>query len=226
MNPTIFFSVCSIFYCVLLIVTLYSRREKNTMENKILKILAFVNLGNLFCEAIGMFLGNNYESYKLLNDIMLRLMLVFYVVWFSFFMAFVLNVSKQEQKFTFKKNYPVYIMMIIVSILVAIPAVSLNPVTNKSGVIIYSTGMAVQIDYYYAMLCEMLSLVIMFKNIKNTKITHYTSLFILIIFSTLAAAIQSYYPSILLTASTETFVLYVAYINVRNKQIKKGDNNV
>lgn len=222
MNSTIFFSVCSLFYCVLLIVTLYKRKEKNDAENKLLKILAFFNLGNLLCEVIGIFLGKNYESFGLLNDISLRLMLVLYIAWFSFFGVFVLNVSKKEKKFTFKNNIYVYVFMIIVCIVdIFLP---INYITNADGVIIYSTGMAVQIVYYYVMLCEVMCLFVMFKNYKTTKISNYTALFALVILSTLSAAIQSYYPSILLTASTETFVLYIAYINIRNKQIDtKGE---
>lgn len=219
MNPTLFFSICSLLYCLLLIITLYSRKEINNTENKVLKILAIVNLGNLLCESAGIFLGKNYNSFKVLNDVTLRLMLVLYVIWFSFFVLFVLNVAKQKEKFSLKNNFIVYMIMIIVSVLVII--LPINYITDNNGVIIYSSGMAVQMDYYYAMVCEIFSLLIAFKNYKKTKITNYASLFALIILSTLAAAIQSYYPSLLLTASSETFVLYIAYINIKNREKSK-----
>ena len=54
----------------------------------------------------------------------------------------------------------------------------------------------------------------MFKNVKKIKVIRYSSLFSLIIISTLTAAIQSYYPSLLLSASTDTFVLFIAYLNI------------
>ena len=219
MNSTIFFSVCSLFYCILLITTLYTRKEGNDAEKKILKILAFINLGNLLCEVVGIFLGKNYDSFELLNNIALRLMLILYIVWFSFFGLFVLNVSKKEKKFSIKNNAYVYIIMIFVLIVGLL--LPINYITNAEGVIIYSTGPAVQLDYYYAMLCEMICLIVMFKNYKKTKISNYTALFALVILSTLSAAIQSYYPAVLLTASTETFVLYIAYISIRNRQLNE-----
>ena len=55
------------------------------------------------------------------------------------------------------------------------------------------------------------------KYIKKVKIKNYSSLFALVILSTLAAVIQSEYPSLLLCASTDTFVMYIAYLNMRKR---------
>ena len=103
MNPTIFFSICSLLYCLLLIVNLFSKKEVRTAESKILKILLIINLFTLICQASGIFVGNNYEKFKLLNDIVLRLMLVLYISWVSFFVIYIQNVSKQEKVFDIKK---------------------------------------------------------------------------------------------------------------------------
>ena len=217
MNPTIFFSICSIFYCVLLLYMLFSETEEKTVENKILKILTTINLFSLLCEGAGMFLGNNYERLKLLNDITLKLMLVLYIAWFSVFVLYVLNLAKNYKTLSFKKDIILYIIMAIGIILACV--LPIIYITNDEGVIIYSTGMAVQLVYYYAMAASMTCLFIMFKHAKQVKVSNYTSLFALVILSTLAAAIQSRYPSLLLTASSETFVLYIAYLNMKKRQL-------
>lgn len=217
MNPTIFFSICSIFYCILLLYMLFSKTEEKTVENKILKILTTINLFSLLCEGAGMFLGNNYERLKLLNDITLKLMLVLYIAWFSFFVLYVLNLAKNYKTLSFKKDIILYIIMGIGIILACV--LPIIYITNDEGVIIYSTGMAVQLVYYYAMAASMTCLFIMFKNAKQVKVSNYTSLFALVILSTLAAAIQSRYPSLLLTASSETFVMYIAYLNMKKRQL-------
>lgn len=224
MNPTIFFSICSLFYCGLLLYMLFSKTEKKTVENKILKILTTINLFSLLCEGAGMFLGNNYERFKLLNDVSLRLMLVLYIAWFSVFVLYVLNIAKNYKKLSIKKDIVLYIIMIIGMALACILPIIYN--TNEDGVIIYSTGMAVQLVYYYAMGASMTCLFIMFMNSKRVKVSNYTSLFALVILSTLAAAIQSYYPSLLLTASSETFVLLLAYFSMKKRDVldnKKKD---
>lgn len=217
MNPTIFFSICSIFYCALLLYMLFSKTEEKTVENKILKILTTINLFSLLCEGAGMFLGNNYERLKLLNDITLKLMLVLYIAWFSVFVLYVLNLAKNYKTLSFKKDIILYIIMAIGIILACV--LPIIYITNDEGVIIYSTGMAVQLVYYYAMAASMTCLFIMFKHAKQVKVSNYTSLFALVILSTLAAAIQSRYPSLLLTASSETFVLYIAYLNMKKRQL-------
>lgn len=224
MNPTIFFSVFSLFYCVFLIITLYSKDEQKSAESKMLKILTFINLGSLICEAAGIFLGGNYQKYKLINDIALRLMLVLYVSWYSVFAMFVHNISKRHEKFKISNNKIFFAVMVVFMALVTFLPIVYN--TNKEGVIIYSSGMAVQVVYYYVMFCEVLSLGMMFRHIKEVRISNYTSLFMLIMLSTLSAAIQSYYPSVLLSASTETLVLYAAYINSKKIQLleKTGIN--
>ena len=71
----------------------------------------------------------------------------------------------------------------------------------------------------------------MFANIKRIKASNYSSLFALISITMLSAVIQTSYPSILLVASTETFVLLIAYINLlkdkilKNEELKKVENN-
>ena len=215
MNPTIFFSVCSLFYCGLLIFMLFSKNQKKSIENKILRILAIINLGSLLCEASGMFLGNNYEKFKLLNDFVLRLMLVLYISWFSMFVFYVLNIAKKEHGIKFANNKLMYAVSFISLLAVIFLPIIYN--TNDDGVIIYSTGAAVQVVYYFVMLSQTISLFIMFKHAKQVKVSNYSSLFALIVLSAFAAAIQSKYPSLLLLASTETFVLHLANYANNNK---------
>ena len=221
MNPTIFFSVCSLLYCILLIVNLFSKKEVKTAESKILKILIIINLFSLICEASGIFLGNNYQKFKLLNDVVLRAMLAFYIAWVSFFVMYVLNVSRQEKVFNIK-GYKLIFGIMLAGIIGAI-FLPIIYSTNEQGVIIYSTGAAVQLVYYYAMVCEIVCLFIMFSHAKKVKVTNYASLFALVILSTLAATIQSYYPSLLLCASTDTFVMYIAYLNMKKRKLLDDD---
>jgi len=219
MNPTIYFSICSAIYCMLLILILFTGKKVEGTSKKILKILAVINFGNLLCEAIGIFLGKNYESFKLLNDISLRLMLVLYISWFSFFIIYVINISKNNKKLIFKDYWPICLTMILCIILAIV--LPIKYVTNSNGVIIYSTGAAVDVIRYYTMAANLVSLFIMFKNLKKVKVSNYSSVFGLIILSTVAAMIQTYYPSLLLVSSVETCVLYIAYLNLLGKEISK-----
>lgn len=219
MNQTIFFSICSIFYCFLLLSFLFSKKNKKNVEIKNLKILAIINLLTLFCEASGSFLGANYEKYELINSIVLKSMIGLYAAWFSMFMVFINNIAKKNKTLDIKSNLIYYVMLLISVIVVLALPIVYN--TNKAGAIIYTSGACVEVLRVYTLLCEGICLLLMFKNIKNIKASRYASLFVLVSVCTLSAVIQTYYPSVLLVASTETLVMYVAYINNRENKIRQ-----
>lgn len=221
MNPTIFFSICSLLYSILLIITLFSKKEKSSNEIKILKILSIVNLISLALEAGGIFLGSNYEKLKLLNDIALKGMLIFYVLWFSIFVIYVLSLSKQN--IIKKGKYMVICSLVAIILILLLP---IEYVVNDQNVIIYSTGQAVDVLRYYTIVCEIIGLVIVFTNAKKVKVFNYSSLFILIVLTMLSATIQTYNPSLLLVASVETFVMYIEYINIKKRQLAKAESNI
>ena len=222
MNPTIFLSICSMFYCVLLLVKQITLKEEKTAKTSILKCMTVVNLLTLLCEISGIFLGINYEKYPILNSVVLRAMLIFYCLWLTFFVMYIINISLNEKKIKFKDNWYMFILMMIASVLLIV--LQINYVT-KNGVVMYSTGMAVNVLLYYSMGCKVLALLIMFKNVKKTKIKNYSSLFVLIALSALSVSIQSQNPSMLLSASMDTFVTFYIYLNnhTKAKEVKKND---
>lgn len=222
MNPAIFLSICSMFYCVLLLVKQFKLKKEKNASTTILKCMTVVNFFTLLCEISGIFLGINYEKFPILNSVVLRAMLIFYCLWLTFFVMYIINISIKAEKITFKNNGYMFILMLIVSILLA--TVQINYVT-KNGVVMYSTGMAVNVLLYYSMGCKVLALLIMFKNVKKTNIKNYSSLFVLIALSALSVTIQSQNPSILLSASMDTFVTFYIFLETHTKlkEVKHND---
>ena len=218
MNATIYFSLCSLFYCIMLLFIVFGKKREE-YENKILKVLIICNFVSLLLEVAGMFLGGIYKQFELLNAIVLRSMLVFHVVWASLFVLFVLSISKEKDSFKDKKKYPFYGLILITSILVSVLPIIYN---TKNGVIVYTSGTAVDLVYAYSLLCEIICLFVMFKNIKKIKATKYVSLFALVSLGTLVFTIQSTYPELLLSTSMQPFVTYLVYFTINKyERIKK-----
>lgn len=215
MNSTIYFSLCSLFYCTMLSFIVF-RRSKKDYEHGLLKVLLITNLVSLLLEVAGMFLGNNYKDFSIINAIVLRLMLVLHVSWASLFVLYVYSIAKVKDTFKDKKKYPFYGIVLIAAILVCVLPMIYN---TKNDVIVYTSGKAVEFVYAYSLLCEIVCLFIMFKNIKNIKATKYVSLFALISLGTLIFTIQSTYPELLLSTSMQTFVTYLVYFTI-NKDDK------
>lgn len=216
MNSTIYFSLCSLFYCIMLLFIVFSNKRTND-EHRILKILIASNLIGLLLEVAGMFLGSNYRQFEIINAIVLRTMLVYYIIWASMFVIFVMDISKQKINFKDKKLFPFYALMILASILVCTLPIIYN---TKNDVIIYTSGAAVQLVYIYSLICEIICLFMMFKNIKKIRATKYVSVFALVSLGTLIFTIQSSYPDLLLSTSMQTFVTYLVYFTI-NKEEKK-----
>lgn len=223
MNPTIFFSLCSLFYCVMLIFITFSKDKTINNNNKIFRILLISNLFGLILEVSGMFLGNNYKEYELLNAIVLKAMLVYFVLWVSVFVVYVRSISKgKQEKSSFK------VIHTIIPIIVCMLIITLPIYYNvKKGVIMYTSGPAVQTVYMYSLLCEIICLFIMFRNIKNIKASKYVSLFALISLGTLVFSIQSIRPDLILSTSMQTFVTYLVYFTMKKENYidykKAGD---
>lgn len=214
MNSTIFFSACSLLYCILLLIIFKTNKKKIDDKNKILKILLIVNFFGLVFEVLGLFLGGNYERFKLLNDIVLRLILVYYFTWVSIFIIYVMIVSDKKERINKKKlKYWVIIYVVVLMIGLFLP---LN-YNMKNGVIIYTSGPAIDLVYFYSLFCDILGLIIMFKNAKKVRTTKYAPLFVLISMGTIISMIQSSHPELLLSSTMQTFVTYIIYFTLEDR---------
>ena len=218
MNSTIFFSACSLLYCILLLIIFNTKKKNLDDKNKILKILLVVNLFGLIFEVLGLFLGGNYEKFRILNDIVLRLILVYYFTWVSIFIIYVMVISDVKEKINKKKlKYwlSIYIIVLLVSFFLPL---SYN---MRDGIIIYTSGPAIDLVYFYSLFCDILGLGIMFKNAKKVKKTKYAPLFVLISMGTIISMIQSSHPELLLSSTMQTFVTYIIYFTLENRNNKQ-----
>lgn len=205
----------------MLIFISFSKNDNISNKNKIFRVLVISNMLGLLLEVAGMFLGSNYKNYQVLNAIVLRAMLVYFIVWVSVFVIYVMSISDKENKKI--KNYKkiIYLITFIVCCLVVFLPLYYNV---RNGVIIYTSGPAVQVVYTYSLICEIVCLFIMFKNIKNIKASNYVSLFALVSLGTLVFTIQSAKPELILSTSMQTFVTYLVYFTMKKEKNKKIEN--
>lgn len=218
MNSTIFFSACSLLYCILLLIIFNTKKKNLDDKNKILKILLVVNLFGLIFEVLGLFLGGNYEKFRILNDIVLRLILVYYFTWVSIFIIYVMVISDVKEKINKKKlKYwlSIYIIVLLVSFFLPLNY------NIRDGIIIYTSGPAIDLVYFYSLFCDILGLGIMFKNAKKVKKTKYAPLFVLISMGTIISMIQSSHPELLLSSTMQTFVTYIIYFTLEDRNNKQ-----
>ena len=148
MNSTIFFSACSLLYCILLLIIFKVKNKSNNKKRNILKALLLINLFGLILEVLGIFLGGNYEHFKLLNDIVLRLILVYYFTWVFVFIIYVMVISSENEYVSKNKMIIWSILYLIVLIVGMVLPLDYN---TRNGVIIYTSGPAINVVYFYSL---------------------------------------------------------------------------
>lgn len=219
MNSTIFFSACSLLYCILLLIIFKVKNKSNNKKKNILKALLLINLFGLILEVLGIFLGGNYEHFKLLNDIVLRLILVYYFTWVFVFIIYVMVISSENEYVSKNKMIIWSILYLIVLIVGMVLPLDYN---TKNGVIIYTSGPAINVVYFYSLFCDAIGLLLMFKNAKEIKGSKYVPLFVLISFGTIISMIQSSHPELLLSSTMQTFVTYIIYFTMEDSKAKEA----
>ncbi|MCI5733285.1 MAG: hypothetical protein MR296_04590 [Tenericutes bacterium] len=218
MNPTIFFSVCSIIYCILLFVVFKMENNKKNDINSMFKFLLISNFLGLILEVIvSLVFGVHYENYKYILNILIRLIPLYHMIWMAGFIIYIMLVSSSNGKISKKIRI---IVWAIVSLLCVIDFFLPFNVKLKNDVLMYSYGLSVNFVFIYCLAGYIISLFIMFKNINTLNKHKYAPLFALISSGTIITMIQSTYPECLLSISMHTFVLYIAYINIRKNQIQ------
>lgn len=222
MNLTIFFSACSLLYCILLLIIFKVKNKNNNKKKNILKALLLINLFGLILEVLGIFLGGNYEQFKLLNSIVLRLILVYYFTWVFVFIIYVMIISNKNENVS-KKSITIWTLLYVIILIVGmILPLDYN---TRNGIIIYTSGPAINTVYFYSLFCDAIGLLLMFKNAKEIKGSKYVPLFVLISFGTIISMIQSSHPELLLSSTMQTFVTYIIYFTMEdsktNETVKK-----
>ena len=127
-------------------------------------------------------------------------------------------ISDKNEKINKKKlNYwlAIYIIVLVVSFFLPLNY------NMRDGIIIYTSGPAIDLVYFYSLFCDILGLGIMFKNAKKVKKTKYAPLFVLISMGTIISMIQSSHPELLLSSTMQTFVTYIIYFTLEDRNNKQ-----
>ena len=93
-------------------------------------------------------MGGNYEHFKLLNDIVLRLILVYYFTWVFVFIIYVMVISSENEYVSKNKMIIWSILYLIVLIVGMVLPLDYN---TRNGVIIYTSGPAINVVYFYSL---------------------------------------------------------------------------
>ncbi len=213
-----FFTICSLFYVILLNIVYFRKNRADNYETKIYSALVVVSLlTNIFAIANYFTIIYSY-SIPVLNMIVSKLLLVCFVSWGFFFTSYNYIVSVKRIKVD--KKYLNIKKAFLVVIPISYFIIALLPVNfydvNK---VVYTFGPAVNFIFIMSFIFVIACCYYLLKN-KNFKSKKYLPLYLYLIFGSLVIVIQKMYPGLLLTTSMEVFVTFLMYFTIENPDIK------
>lgn len=218
------FSACSLFYIVLLTIMYFSKQRLNALENKIYGWLIICNLIGVVLAISCYYTILNMEAVPILNIIISKMLLLYYLAWISIFTIYVFVVShdnKNNSSVDKNRHFRiVYRIFTVLFFVIGIIVWFLPLYFYREGSVVYSYGPSANLLYIAIPLYITSFLIYMLKNLKTLKNRKYLPLFAFILIGTIVMIIQKLNPGLLLMTAMETFVTFLMYFTIENPDIR------
>lgn len=222
-NTTIFLTIISFFYNILLMIAYFSKDKIKTLENKVYSKLIIINFIGIILELFCTIFAGYAEDYLMFYTILNKLFLVELTVWCSVFSIYVFLISSNREKNQLKlylKKVTMFHIIIDIITMILIFVLSIQFSINTLGYVMYSYGPSVNIVFGSSTLYIILMLTCLVKNFKNIKSKKYLPIYVYMVIGVLVGIIQKLYPEILAFTSMEAFITVIMYFTIENPDKK------
>lgn len=222
-NTTIFLTIISFFYSVLLMIAYFSKDKIKTLENKVYSKLIIINFIGIILELFCTIFAGYAKDYLVFYTILNKLFLVELTIWCSVFSVYVFLISskkeKNELKLYLKKVSIFHIVIdVITMFLIFVLPVQFN--INDLGYVMYSYGPSVNIVFISSTLYIILMFTCLIRNFKNIKSKKYLPIYVYMVIGVLVGIVQKLHPEILAFTSMEAFITVIMYFTIENPDKK------
>ncbi len=218
MNDSSHFLILSSLYMLFLLIIFLNKKHIDTPELKIYKYLLITNILGLILELCSIFLCKMYGPNSFFNIVSNRMYLLYLCSYCLLFLIYIICMSIGEEKFLKAKN-KIFFSSFIVFMFFGLLATFL-PLEIYYGEYMYSYGSAVSTVYVLSIVCIVIALIFMIKNLKKVRKKVYAPLIMLIVGVTIAAIIQKIMPQFTLITVVESMALLIMYFTIENPDVK------
>lgn len=221
-SATIFLSIASMLYMIMVAIVYFTKEKVNTSENKIFSKLVLISLASLFSEIYITFIPIDMKIP--LFVISLKVYLILCVFWLSYFMEYVFIITRNNENkllINYKKAYKkTYIKFWIITAFVVI-AIILLPISfyNENGMK-YSYGPSVNVVFGLSALYMIIMFIYIIKNLKKLKNKGYMPIIFFVVLLSIVAIVQKLYPNLLLANTCFALITTLMYYTIENPDIK------
>ena len=222
-NTTIFLTIISFFYSVLLMIAYFSKDKIKTLENKVYSKLIIINFIGIILELFCTIFAGYAKDYLVFYTILNKLFLVELTIWCSVFSVYVFLISSKKEKNELKsylKKVSIFhiVIDVITMFLIFVLPVQFN--INDLGYVMYSYGPSVNIVFISSTLYIILMFTCLIRNFKNIKNKEYLPIYVYMVIGVLVGIVQKLHPEILAFTSMEAFITVIMYFTIENPDKK------
>lgn len=218
MNYSIYFSLASLFYIVLLVIIFFSKNRLQTLENKIYRCLIIVATTGVLLEISQIFTCMLMDKYPWINSLASRLFLVNILSWICLLSIYTIVISF-DKKHHKAISYPVIGIWIGCSICFLLLPIKYH---FEPGNMIYSYtyGASVDLLKMVSVMFLLFSIFCMMMRFKQLRSKKYVPVIIYTILFLITGIIQIIQPTLVLTQSVQIFTTFLMYFTIENPDLK------
>ena len=215
------FTICSLFYSILLIIIYFNKERIKTFETTIYSSLVVLNLINVIFALATYYVIKYFPTLYFLYYSIPKLLLISYMAYLSMFTLYVVYISfsnKKKKENKIVKKCSNYITVLFILSVILISFLKLDYYVKDK--IVYTYGPSANVVYVFTSLMVIFWLVCIIINYKNIKNKKYYPVFTYIFFIALVALLQKINPALLLSTAVGTFVTFLMYHTIENPDVK------
>ncbi len=224
MENGIFFSIISLFYCVMITCIYFFKKKVKNIENRIYSKLLVTNLFGLIIEvfpatyASRVLVDTNYS----LAIIILKLILVYFVVWISIFTDYVIYISLENRENHDKQHLAnkIRAVVTIIGVIAAVVTLLLPLDAYSKNGAAYTYGVSANFCYIFSGICILIWIFYLIRNFKQVAQKKYTPIYFFIVLGIIVMLIQYKYPELTLMISMQTFITSIMYFTIENPDMR------
>lgn len=216
-NSTIFFTISSFCYILLLFIVFFGKKKVKNRDNKIYSVIICITLVEVIAELLLCMFASFSENkfYVYIN----KFYLICLLSWSFTFLFYILNIS---DKYSIKNIYNKFknILFSVYLVFALLIIVTETKFCTRDGIVMYSFGTSINILYVAVSICILVMFAILIVNYKNIRDKKYIPIYVFLTMGIITTIIQNMYPFLLLTTSVETFITVLMYHTIENPDIK------
>ena len=215
-----FFTICSLFYSLMLTIIYFKRKTIKSVETKIYSKMIIINLINVIVAIICAVTILNKDTIPIVNDIVSKSLLLLFLTWELLFTIYIFAIAINDNEKVIKIFKKIRIFLIIGYIFIIAIVYFLPLYYHSENNVIYSYGPSANLSYALTTIVIISWVVIVLSNREILKSKKLIPVIVFIVLSIIVIAIQKMNPGLLLITATETFITFMMYFAIENPDIK------